>query len=189
MRSLIGWVRALPVAALVALMAFGAAGGQARGPITAILVRHAEKAATPADDPPLTAVGEARARDLLAAVRDAGVTAIITTQLTRTRATAQPTAAAFGIVPEVVSAGSSTHAQDVAAAIRKHVGQTVLVVGHSNTVPAIIEALGGKRPPAICDPVYDSLFIVTIAADGKVGVVHARYGVPSPVEVSCAGTE
>ena len=94
MRSLIRWIRALPVAAVIGLVAMAAAGAHANGPITAILVRHAEKAATPADDPPLTAAGEARARDLLAAVRDAGVSAIITTQFARTRATAQPTSAA-----------------------------------------------------------------------------------------------
>jgi broad specificity phosphatase PhoE len=187
MRSLIGWMRALPMAAAIGLVAVAAAGGQSRGPITAIVVRHAEKAAAPADDPLLTAAGEARARDLLAAVRDAGVSAIITTQFVRTRATAQPTAAALGLTPEVVTAGGATHAQDVALAIRKHAGQTVLVVGHSNTVPAIIEALGGKRPAAICDPNYDDLFVVTIAADGKVGVVHSRYGAPSPVDASCAG--
>lgn len=186
MRSLIRWIRVLPVAAGMALSALAAASAQARGPITAIIVRHAEKAATPADDPPLTAAGEARASALLAAVRDAGVTAIITTQFARTRGTVQPTASALGITPDVVSASSPTHPQDVAAAIKTHGGQTVLVVGHSNTVPAIIAALGGKRPANICDAVYDNLFIVTIATDGKVGVVHSRYGAPSPVDVSCA---
>jgi broad specificity phosphatase PhoE len=185
MRSLIRWIRALPIAAAIGLVAIATAGAQANASITAILVRHAEKAATPADDPPLTAAGEARARDLLAAVRDAGVSAIITTQFARTRATAQPTAAALSIVPSVVTAAGATHAQDVAAAIRKHPGQTVLVVGHSNTVPEIIQALGGKRPANICDAVYDNLYIVTIAADGKVGVVQARYGAASPADVTC----
>jgi broad specificity phosphatase PhoE len=173
------------VAVVIGLVAIAAAGAQANAPITAIFVRHAEKAATPPDDPPLTAAGEARARDLLAAVRDAGVGAIITTQFLRTRATAQPTAAALGIVPSVVTTGAATHAQDVAAAIRKHPGQTVLIVGHSNTLPEIIEALGGKRPANICDAAYDNLFIVTIATDGKVGVVHTRYGAASPADVSC----
>jgi len=62
---------------------------------TVVLVRHAEKAPAPADDPPLTAAGEARARDLWTAVHDAGVDAVITTQFVRTRATAQPTATAL----------------------------------------------------------------------------------------------
>lgn len=188
MTALIGWIRALPVAAAIGLAAMAAADAQtAVGPITAIFVRHAEKAATPADDPPLTAPGEARARDLVDVVRDAHVDAIITTQYARTRGTAQPAAAALGITPEVVSATSPTHVQDVTAAVRKHAGQTVLVVGHSNTVPAIIEALGGKRPTMICDLVYDNVFVVTIASNGTVGVVHSKYGATSPADVSCAG--
>src|SRR3954463_6196955 len=87
---------------------------QARGATTTvILVRHAEKAAEPAADPPLTSAGEARARALLEAVRDAGVTAIITTDLLRTKATAQPAAAVFGITPEIVPARAPNHVQDV----------------------------------------------------------------------------
>jgi broad specificity phosphatase PhoE len=167
--------------------AIGAAA-QARGPMTVVVVRHAEKAATPADDPPLTADGQARAQALFDALRDAHVGAIITTQLLRTRSTAEPTATALGIKPEVVVAGGANHAKDVAGAIRTHVGKTVLVVGHSNTVPAIIEALGAKRPSAICDSKYDDLFIVTIASDGTAGVVHSTYGVRSPPDPSCAST-
>jgi broad specificity phosphatase PhoE len=151
-----------------------------------VLVRHAEKATVPADDPPLTAAGEARARDLWTAMRDAGVNAVITTQFARTRATAQPTASALGLTPTVVPATSPSHVQDVVAEIRKHQGHTVLVVGHSNTVPAIVEALGAKRPGAICDSRYDDMFVVTIAGDGKANTVHAKYGEPSPRDSTCA---
>ncbi len=153
---------------------------------TVILVRHAEKAATPADDPPLTPEGEARARALWEAVKDAGVNAVITTQLVRTKATAQPTASALGLTPQIINASGATHPQDVAAAIKKHAGHTVLVVGHSNTVPSIIEALGAKKPPAICDPEYDNLYIVTLAPDGKAGVVRSKFGARAPTE-ACAG--
>lgn len=172
----------------IAFMAVAActAAAQAARSTTVILVRHAEKAAEPADDPPLTAAGEARAQELWTAIKNAGVSAVITTQFARTRRTAQPTASAVHITPEVVTAGAATHAQDVANAVRKHAGQTVLVVGHSNTIPAIIEALGAERPPAICDPEYDNLFVVTIAPDGKVGLVRAKFGARSPADASCA---
>ncbi|MEP6494714.1 MAG: phosphoglycerate mutase family protein [bacterium] len=186
MSALIGLIRALPMAAAIGLAAMSAVDAQtAAAPITAIFVRHAEKAATPADDPPLTAAGEMRARELVDVVRDAHVTAIITTQFARTRGTAQPSAAALGITPEAMPASSPAHVQDVAAAIRTHAGQTVLVVGHSNTVPAIIEALGGTRPLSICDLVYDNLYVVTIPPTGAVGVVHSKYGAASPADVSC----
>src|SRR5213078_4827272 len=84
MKSLDRWV----VGALAVMCLATGLGAQGRGTTTVILVRHAEKAAAPADDPPLTAAGEARAKDLLDAVRDARVTAIVTTQLVRAKSTA-----------------------------------------------------------------------------------------------------
>ena len=183
MRSLIRAIRGGVFAAALGVIAAGTAFAQ-HATTTVLLVRHAEKAAEPANDPLLTAVGETRARDLLDAIRDANVSAIITTQYARTRATAQPTASALGITPQLVSAQAT--ATETAAAIRQHAGQTVLVVGHSNTIPAIIEALGAKRPPAICDAVYDNLFIVTIDASGKAGVVRAKYGTRTPEDATCA---
>ena len=155
------------------------AQAQAPGATTVILVRHAEKAAAPRNDPPLTAAGEARAKALLEAVRDAGVTAIITTQYVRTRATAAPTAAALGITPEIVAATGSSHVDDVAATILGHEGQTVLVVGHSNTVPDIIHALGAPAPQ-ICDAEYDNLFIVVLAPPSPARLIRAKYGARSP---------
>jgi len=88
----------------------------------------------------------------------------------------QPTATALGITPDVVTADGATHAQEVAAAVRKHAGGTVLVVGHSNTIPAIIAALGGPKFPDLCDGVYSSLFVMEIAAPER-----GATGVKAPV--------
>ncbi|HEX3867883.1 MAG TPA: hypothetical protein VHV78_14070 [Gemmatimonadaceae bacterium] len=52
-------------------------------------------------------------------------------------------------------------------------------------MPAIIEALGAKRPPPICDSEYDNLFIVTITPNGTAGVVHSKYGARSPPDAAC----
>jgi broad specificity phosphatase PhoE len=179
--------RALAGVALAGLVSAAPFRAQVRGPTTVILVRHAEKAAEPADDPPLTGAGEARARALVDATRDAGVQAIITTQFVRTKATAQPVSAALGLSPEVVDARGPKHAQDVAEAILvHHAGETVLVVGHSNSVPAIIAALGANRPPPICDSQYDNLFIVTVPETGQARVIRAKYGAASPPDPACA---
>ena len=83
------FVRSVALAAVLGSVVPAALAGQGAG-ITVYLVRHAEKGTTPAADPPLTATGEARAAALVAVLRDAGVTAAITTDLVRTRATAQP---------------------------------------------------------------------------------------------------
>jgi phosphohistidine phosphatase SixA len=143
-----------------------------------VLVRHAEKAAAPSDDPPLTAAGVKRAQALAAALRDAGVTAIITTQLRRTRETAQPLASARSLTPEVVpvrGGEAGAHAEAVAAAVRKHAGGVVLVVGHSNTIPAIIAALGGPHLPDICESVFANLFVLLPGAR-EARLVRSRYG-------------
>lgn len=149
---------------------------------TVIVVRHAEKAAVPGDDPPLSAAGEARARALREALRDARVQAVLVTQLQRTRLTAAPLTAALGLEPEVVPVRGdvAAHARAVAERVlSNHAGQTVLVVGHSNTVPAIVEALGGGAVDAIDERVYDDLFVVVRPADGAARLVHARYGSPT----------
>ena len=170
---------------LLLLAAFPLAAQQRGAATTVILVRHAEKAAAPADDPGLTDAGQARARALAEIARDAGVTAIITTQFARTRETARLAAEAVGVTAEVARAGGAQHAQEVAGLIRAHAGGVVLVVGHSNTVAAIIAALGAPQPPAICDGEYDNLYIMTMPASGPARVIRARYGEPSPITAGC----
>jgi broad specificity phosphatase PhoE len=168
-----------------------------------VFVRHADKPAQPADDPPLTAAGTKRAQDLAAALRNAGVTTIITTQLRRTRDTAQPLATALGLVPQVVKVGERALVSNPAVdaqlppdvvkaradyikvlepAVRRITG-VVLVVGHDWSVPGLIAAFGGQPLPNICASVYDNLFILT-SADGKPNLIQARYGAPTP-DVEC----
>ncbi len=45
-------------------------------------------------------------------------------------------------------------------------GETLLIVGHSNTVPGIVEALSGEAVPPIADDEYGRLYRVDLAADG-----------------------
>jgi broad specificity phosphatase PhoE len=169
------------IRALVALFALASAGVGARaqsatpGSTTIILVRHAEKAAEPSADPPLTAIGAARADALGDFVKDAGVRAIVSTQFVRTRTTAAPVAARLGLELEILDARLTARAT-ADSLLAKHRGQTVLVVGHSNTVPAIIEALGAPRPAEICDAGYDNAFIVTVPASGAATVLRVHFG-------------
>ena len=155
-------------------------------PTVVLLVRHAEKAAQPPQDPPLTDAGATRAQALVAVARDAGVSAIITTQFVRTKSTAEPTAAALKLTPEVVQAGPMPqHAKAVAEQVKKHAGGTVLVVGHSNTIPAIIGALGATQPRDLCDSEYDALFVVVLGDTGPPRVVRSKFGAPSAADASC----
>ncbi len=147
-----------------------------------ILVRHAEKATVGGSDPSLSELGQARAKALAAALADAHVTAIITTSFKRTFETADALAAALHIKIEkiAVEGGTAAHVNAIAAAVRKHAGETVLVVGHSNTVPAIVTALGGPKLPDLCDATYATLFHLVPGKDGKASVVRSRYGANEP---------
>jgi broad specificity phosphatase PhoE len=157
-------------------------------PTVVIIVRHAEKAAAPANDPPLTETGVARAAALAELLKDAKVGAVMHTPTTRTRETARPVAERFGLTPEVLPLGPmASHAAAVAEAVKKHKGKTIVVVGHSNTIMAYIAALGGPTRGELCDFQYDGIYTVVIG-ESEVRVIDGRYGPANPpVTVACGG--
>ena len=77
-------------------------------PMTVFLVRHAERADAPREDPPLTEAGSARAQLLARMLGKSGIKAIYTSQYLRTKATAEPLAKQLGIESIVISLKSST---------------------------------------------------------------------------------
>ena len=171
--------------ALVLAASLLCAGAAAAQPSTVILVRHAEKGTTPANDPDLTPAGLQRAMDLAAVLADARVGSVITTHLQRTQLTATPAMKAAGLTPIVVRAGGPGHADSVAAAVRRRpAGEVVLVVGHSNTIPAIIAALGGPKLPDLCDSQHSMLFVLELSATTPPRLIKSRYGAADPVD-SC----
>lgn len=159
-------------------------------PSTVILVRHAEKAPAPANDPPLDSLGAERARALAATLAESGVTSIVTTQFLRTRATAQPLAehAQLEMVTVPATRELDAHARAVADAVRATPdGGTVLVVGHSNTIPAIIRALGGPEMPELCETDYDNLFVLMLRGSGRPRLIRAKYGAPDQPDAPSCG--
>jgi broad specificity phosphatase PhoE len=147
-------------------------------PVTVIVVRHAEKAAAPANNPPLSPAGQVRAAALDSALADAKVSAILVTPYLRNNETAAPVAKRFGLIPIVVpitaQGGVKLHATTMAAKARE-LGGTVLIVGHSNTVGAIVEALGGPKVGDLAETEYTLMWTVVVGGDG-VRVVRSRVG-------------
>lgn len=140
------------------------------------VVRHAERAdggaagaqmGAAAQDPPLSEAGRARADKLASMLSGSRIAAIYVTQLARTQQTAAPLAAALKVKMNVVLSGDS--AELVAQLKANHPKDVVLVVGHSNTLPAIIKALGGPQV-TIADDEYDKIFIV-VPATGAMTVI------------------
>ena len=149
---------------------------------TIILARHGEKAAEPANDPMLSPAGEARAIALFEAVRGAGISAIYSTGYKRTQSTARPASEQLQIPVTTFDANPSDPNYGrlyAAELLAKQKGKVVLVVGHSNTIPLILRGLGIADAPAIADPEYDNLYVVTVPETGPPRVVKAHYGAPT----------
>jgi len=149
------------------------------------LVRHAERFNDSREDPPLTAEGKQRAKALADTLRDAGVTAIITSQWKRAKDTAQPLADLLKITPEVIPTADPPHEyfQATANALRRLKDDTVLVVGHI-TIPNIIAELGGPQLSTICESVFSDLFLL-VPALGWDGLTRLRYGAGEEISPRC----
>ncbi|HYH78777.1 MAG TPA: histidine phosphatase family protein [Longimicrobium sp.] len=178
--------RLLPLLLAVAAAApWQAAAAQQQKPTVVILVRHAEKDRTDptAPDPGLTPGGEQRALDLARAIRRRNVDAIVTTHLRRTALTARPTATSRRITPDVFQAvgdGKQTGAGMAQLIRARHMGKTVLVVGHSNTLNATIEALGGPKLNDVCDSSSSNLFMLVLYPNRPLRFTHTHYGQADP---------
>ena len=139
---------------------------------TVILVRHAERAGGTSPDVGISEAGRCRAEVLAGMLADAGVAQIFTSEVGRTQQTAAPLAKKLNLHPQVVQA------KDVDGLVAKlrsgPAGGAFLVVGHSNTVPEVIERLGGGAVAPIGDSEYDRLFILTLNGP-QATVVTLRY--------------
>ena len=147
---------------------------------TVIIVRHAEKADASAD-PVLSEAGRARAQALSDALRDSHPVLVLTSPLQRTIQTAAPTADYHSAPSEPVSldGGGAAHVAATVARIRAlPEDATVLVVGHSNTVPLIARALGYAEAADMPECEYDRMTVLHLMGDAAHGEV-SRYGEPT----------
>lgn len=108
---------------------------------TLYLVRHAEKASGTA--PGLTPAGAARAAFYPEFFAETDLAAVYTTPTRRTRETAQALAEAKALAPIEYDSDADVRAF-AQTLLARHPGQTVFVVGHSNTIPDIANALIGE---------------------------------------------
>lgn len=168
---------------------------------TILIVRHAERAdGTTNSD--LSQAGRDRADALVAVTDESGVAAIYSTEFCRTAQTAQPVASALGMtlnyqqsnqsgvslddcepgieVPKTPLPETIATAQDlVDHLLSQHRGKVIMVIGHSNTVPELIAALGQGEFASvqIGSNEFDRLFIVTVRQYFWIPrLVKAEYG-------------
>jgi len=133
-----------------------------------VIVRHAEKATNGGSDTDLSAAGRARADSLARILKDSGITGIFTSEFKRTQETAAPTATSAQLTPTVVAA------KDTAALVANlhQLNGNALVVGHGDTIPNLVKALGINVPVNISDADYLELFIVTLGDKPQLFRLH-----------------
>lgn len=138
------------------------------------LVRHAEKQLS-TDDPKLTAAGIERAAALAKRLHEVPLSAVYSTDYHRTRETAEPVAQDHKLPIQIYDPRSLEIFADRLKS--DHSGQSILVVGHSNTTPTLSNILlGEEKYSNLEESVYDQLFSIAIEPDGSVTSSIEQFG-------------
>ncbi len=143
---------------------------------TIYLVRHAEKDTLMAKDPSLTVDGVMRAVDLATWFKRIKVDTILSSDFKRTIETAEPLAEAQGIA---IGKYNPKEFNKIAESLKNMAADTIVMIGHSNTILEQIQAFGIEKPQETLGELeYDKIFEVKLS--DKKAVVH-QYG-PKYVE-------
>jgi phosphohistidine phosphatase SixA len=171
--------RAAPSAAALAVLLVALPPAAASAQKAVFVARHAEKASDASDaGVPLSEAGQKRAQKLAALLQDAGVTAVYSTDTVRTRATAQPLASALRLETLIYDPRDSqgnVSAASLVERLGKEPQGVALVVGHSNSVPLLLSALGVPGKIEIGDQDYDNLFLVVPRGAGEPVFLRLKY--------------
>ena len=137
---------------------------------TIYLIRHAEKVADGSKDPALTDVGKVRADTFAKYFKDKGLKAVFSSDYIRTRDTAAPTARIYGLDVLIYD---PRDLKAIAATAKKR-GDTVLIVGHSNTTAVLANILSAGDLPNLEDHHYDRIYVIKLKDDGT-GAVRIEH--------------
>jgi broad specificity phosphatase PhoE len=141
---------------------------------TVIVLRHAEKDAQgDPKDPGLSAAGRTRAEALARLLAPGKPTRLFASEFQRAQRTLDPLAQALGLKVEVVPANKGAELAQTLRALPE--GSVSVVVAHSNTVPALVAALGGKierlEKGNLAETEFGRLFVLTLPPEGSAGRV------------------
>jgi len=140
---------------------------------TFILIRHAEKEGQSTmagnKDPKLSAEGQRRAERLAALLSKTQIAAIYSTRFIRTKSTVEPLARSKSLT---VLEYEPNKLELIDEMLRTHHGKTVVLCGHSNTIPKIANHLtkSGKFAD-FDDSDYGNILIVTVSSAQKSSTV------------------
>ena len=158
--------------AIVSLVVFTICFSTAYAQRAVFLVRHADRL-DDSEDTSLSKAGEARAQLLARLLKDAGITAIYTSQFQRTIKTAEPLATSLQIKPVSTPTGDNAgHFKRIRTENRNDI---VLIVGHDRSVPALLKLFGHPVDIKIAPTEYDNLFVLVPKDTGPPTVLRLRY--------------
>ena len=141
---------------------------------TLYLVRHSEKELSEMDrsDPPLTPCGQKRSESLSGFLSDVPIDVVYSTDYTRTRNTASPTAKSRGLSVEVYDA---EELEDFSKLLIKR-KQNALVVGHSNTTAVLAGIMVGEEFGEFDLDIYDRIYQVVLRKKrGRLHLLHTAF--------------
>jgi broad specificity phosphatase PhoE len=127
------------------------------------IVRHAEKL----DNTPysaLSAVGHQRAAVLKDSLKGKGIDIIFATPFVRTQETARPLATALTIPIAIYRQNAI---DSIAEVLNRNTNKDILLVGHSGSIPGIIEKFTNQKVPKIEEEQYDNFYVIKIKGDKK----------------------
>jgi len=147
------------------LLTINSSFGQEREVTKIFLIRHTETLDDGTHDPVLSEKGMERANKWAAILGQEKIDLVYSTDLKRTQALARIIANSQGI--EKIN--SYQRNIDVETFLKEIKGKTVMVSGHSNTTPFLVNKLiEEEKYRQIEDTEYGSLFIVTFYSKSKV---------------------
>ena len=133
---------------------------------TFILIRHGERAEDGSEDPELSDEGKSRATRLAEMLSKTSIQAVYSTSFKRTRNTVSPLAQAKGLE---VLLYEPLKADPLDKMLKDHVGGTVVISGHSNTIPWTANYLIGKEQlKNFAADDYKNFLVVTVLKKGSV---------------------
>jgi phosphohistidine phosphatase SixA len=139
------------------------------GPHSIVFVRHAERL-TIGTDPGLSTAGKKRAQLLAFMLENSRITSIFISPFRRTKETAQPLAQRLSLIPKVLEGPNVTAERD---RILAETG-AALVVGHTNTIPELLTALGVVQHVQIAETEFNRMWIVSRNGNPS-GLFSMRY--------------
>ena len=158
---------------VICLSVLNLSKGQTDQLTTFILVRHAEKAKDDLRDPNLSKIGLERAQRLKTLLTQADITAIYSTAYRRTQQTVAPIAEEYRLEIKNYDPRSMDFLKEI---LNTYSGGTILISGHSNTTPVVVNTLLGKEAFQMLNEYeYDKIFVVTTQTLGRGKVTTLRY--------------